>query len=146
MKYWSSEPVSNHADAQKIVHEDVDSAALGNSITLAITLRTTAEVIGKCVLFKYSESNRRAEVGFILNRRYWRQGLMFEAMAAMINFAFADLDLHRLEADTDTANAASLFLLEKLGFRREGLFRDRWYVYGEWQDSVMLGLLKTDWP
>ena len=145
MKYWSSEPVSNYADAQKLVREDVDSMDEGNSITLAITLQTTGQVIGKCILFRHSKSNRRAEVGFVLNRKFWRRGLAFEAVAALIHLAFEDLGLHRLEADTDTANAASLHLLEKLGFRREGLFRERWYVYGQWQDSVMLGLLKTDW-
>ena len=36
-------------------------------------------------------------------------------------------------------------LLKKLGYRDEGLFRDRWNVYGEWRDSVMFGLLKSDW-
>ena len=66
-------------------------------------------------------------------------------MSAMVTFAFDDLGLHRLEADTDPGNTGSLRLLEKLGFRQEGLFRDRWFVYEEWQDSVMLGLLKPDW-
>ena len=53
---------------------------------------------------------------------------------------------HRLEADADVDNVPSIALLEKLGFRREGLFPQRWNVYGEWQDSLMLGLLRPDWP
>ena len=60
---------------------------------------------------------------------------------AVIDFAFNTLNLHRIEADVDTENAGSLALLEKLGFQREGLFRERWFVYGKWQDSVMLGLI-----
>ena len=70
---------------------------------------------------------------------------MTEVMSSMIDFAFDELDLHRLEADSDTENTGSLALLEKLGFQHEGLFRQRWRVYGEWQDSAMLGLLKPDW-
>ena len=54
MRYWSSEPVLNHADAQKLVREDVDSMDEGNSITLAITLRATGQVVGKCILFRHS--------------------------------------------------------------------------------------------
>ena len=62
----------------------------------------------------------------------------------VLDYAFNVLELHRLEADTDPENAASLALLEKFGFRREGLFRERWYINGKWLDSVMLGLLKQD--
>ena len=70
---------------------------------------------------------------------------MTEALTAMINYAFSSLGLHRLEADSDDKNAASLALLEKLGFEREGFFRERWLVNETWEDSVMLGLLKQDW-
>ena len=93
----------------------------------------------------YSAQNKRAEVGYILNRVQWRKGLMSEAAIAIIGFAFGTMGLHRLEADTDVDNIGSLALLYKLGFAREGLFRERWWVYGKWQDSVMLGLLKSDW-
>jgi len=86
-------------------------------------------------------ANRRAEIGFMLNRDYWRQGLMYQALEAVITFAFDTLKLHRIEADTDPGNTGSLALLEKLGFEREGLFRERWFVNGKWDDSVMLALL-----
>jgi len=66
---------------------------------------------------------------------------MHQALEAVIAFAFDTLNLHRIEADTDTKNAGSLALLEKLGFEREGLFRERWFVYSKWDDSVMLALL-----
>ena len=69
---------------------------------------------------------------------------MQQATEALIRFAFNDLKLHRLEADTDTENTGSMALLEKLGFKREGLFRERWYVYDQWADSVMYGLLNSD--
>jgi ribosomal-protein-alanine N-acetyltransferase len=55
------------------------------------------------------------------------------------------MDLRRLEADTDPRNAPSIRALERLGFVREGLLRERWVVAGEVSDSALLGLLRRDW-
>jgi RimJ/RimL family protein N-acetyltransferase len=145
MKYWACPPVPDLAAAEKIVHEDMEWVAQGKAIIWSVTLASSARVIGKCILFNYSGDNRRAEIGYILNRDCWRKGIMIEALTTVIDFAFTGLGLHRIEADSDTGNTASLRLLEKLGFQREGLFRERWHVYEEWQDSVMLGLLESDW-
>ncbi|MDX2419283.1 MAG: GNAT family protein [Xanthomonadales bacterium] len=145
MKYWSDEPISNLEAAVEVLNKDLESDAQGNSMCWAVTLKGHDKMIGKCILFQLSQQNRRAEIGYLLNREYWRQGLMHQALEAVIDFAFNTLDFHRIEADVDTENTGSLGLLEKLGFTREGLFRERWFVYDEWQDSVMLGLLKQDW-
>ena len=141
MKYWCDRPISDIEDALKALRKDLESDAQGNSLCWAVTLKGQDEMIGKCILFQFSQDNHRAEIGYILNRNYWRQGLMQQALEAVIDFAFNTLSLHRIEADVDTENAGSLGLLEKLGFKREGLFRERWFVYDEWQDSVMLGLI-----
>jgi len=142
MKYWSDQPISDINEAIEVLNKDLESDAQGNSMCWAVTLKGQDKMIGKCILFQFSQANHRAEIGYILNRKYWRRGYMQQALEAVIDFAFNTLDLHRIEADIDTQNTASLGLLEKLGFKREGLFRERWFVYGEWQDSVMLGLLK----
>jgi len=144
MKYWSHTPVADVSDALKVLREDVESDARGDSICWAVTLKGRDEMIGKCILFQFSTENRRAEIGFILNRDYWRRGLMLQALQAVIHFAFNTLELHRIEADVDPDNAGSLGILEKLGFEREGLFRDRWRLNHDWVDSVMLGLLNPD--
>ncbi len=144
MKYWSEKPLADIDEAKKVLRKDLESDAKGDSMCWAVTFKGKTELIGKCILFHFSPANRRAEIGFILKREYWRQGLMHQALGAVINFAFGTLKLHRLEADTDVENAGSLALLEKLGFQREGLFRERWFVYDKWDDSVMLGLLNPD--
>ena len=63
----------------------------------------------------------RAEIGYILGREHWGLGYAGEAQRRAIDFAFDELGLHRLEADTHPDNAASTRSLERLGFRREGL-------------------------
>jgi len=141
MKYWSDSPVTEEKEALKVLQEDIDSDAQGNSLCWAITLKGHDQMIGKCILFQFNQKNHRAEIGFLLNREYWRRGLMQQALESVIHFAFNTLNLHRIEADVDPDNAGSLGILEKLGFQREGLFRDRWLLNGEWVDSVMLGLI-----
>jgi RimJ/RimL family protein N-acetyltransferase len=144
MKYWCKPPLSDIDDALQVLREDIESDKQGNSICWAITRHGQDEMIGKCILFQFSPGNHRAEIGFILNRDYWRQGLMQQALEAVIDFAFRTLKLHRIEADVDPDNAGSLGILEKLGFEREGLFRDRWLMDRKWIDSVMLGLINPD--
>ena len=141
MKYWCAPPVKAVNDALKVLREDVESDEDGKSLCWAVTLKGQDQMIGKCILFQFNHDNHRAEIGFILNREYWRQGIMHQALEAVIGFAFKTLELHRIEADVDPLNAGSLGVLEKLGFEREGLFRERWFLYDEWADSVMLALI-----
>jgi RimJ/RimL family protein N-acetyltransferase len=144
MAYWGHSTSKTIEESRLLVMRDIKAVEDGRAIFWAIELKETGRVIGKCTLWQFSESNHRAEVGYILNREHWRKGFMKEAMKLMIHCAFSDLGLHRLEADTDDNNAASLALLEKLGFQREGFFRERWYVNGKWQNSIMLGLLNPN--
>ena len=144
LQYWSGEPISDHSEAESLIRRDLEFSGDGTCINWGVALPDSNRLIGKFVLFQFSEQNRRAEVGFILDRRHWGLGYMSEVMECMLDYAFDALELHRLEADTDPDNAASLAILEKYGFQREGLFRQRWYVGGKWLDSVMLGLLKAD--
>ena len=145
MKYWCDKPIENLDAAVGVLNKDLESDAQGQSMCWAVTFPGEDRMIGKCILFQFDQANHRAEIGYILNREYWRQGLMQQALEAVIDFAFDTLKLHRIEADVDTENTGSIAILEKLGFKREGLFRERWFVYDEWQDSLMLGLLKQDW-
>ena len=106
----------------------------------------TDAVLGTCTLTHYSltlTSDRR-HVGFALRQGAMGQGLGTEAVTAVIGFAFDSLNLNRIEADVDPRNERSLRLLERLGFQREGYLRQRYYVNGERQDTLMLGLLRSD--
>jgi ribosomal-protein-alanine N-acetyltransferase len=69
---------------------------------------------------------------------------MTAAVSALIPFAFGALRLHRLEAACIPSNAASVRLLEKTGFRREGYAREYLCINGIWQDHLLYALLRTD--
>lgn len=145
MRFWSGEPIGSIGEARKLLDLDLEWVASGEALCWGIALPDTGVLVGKISLYLFSRQNRRAEVGYILDRRHWGRGLMSEALAAVLDYAFGELALRRVEADVDPDHAASLALLDRVGFEREGLFRDRWWVHGQWRDSVMLGLLAADY-
>jgi RimJ/RimL family protein N-acetyltransferase len=117
----------------------------GDLLQWGITLPDSDTVIGTATLAQIDLRNARAEIGFALGREHWGRGLAREAVSVLLDHAFGEMGLHRIEADSDPGNQPSIRLLERLGFRREGYLPERWYVGGRWHDTVMFGLLKRDW-
>lgn len=102
-------------------------------------------VLGTAILAQLDRRHRRAEVGFAVRRSHWGRRIVSRALPLLIDHAFDTLDLHRLEASVDPGNAASLRVLERNGFRREGRQRERFFQEGAWHDALVLGLLRREW-
>jgi len=83
-------------------------------------------------------------VGYWVGAPFARQGYMTAAMRALIPFCFGTLRLHRVEAACIPSNAASIALLEKTGFQREGYARSYLCINGKWQDHLLYARLKDD--
>lgn len=145
MRYWSTPLWTRREQAVDYISGIHRGFRDGTLYQWGVALRGDASLIGTCTLFSIDSRNRRAELGFILRRDCWRSGLMGEAVSRLIAYAFEDLALHRIEADADPRNDACLRLLERLGFIREGLLRERWLVGGEANDTAFYGLLASDW-
>src|SRR3546814_15914044 len=80
-----------------------------------------------------------SSIGYWIGGRYARQGFMSEAASAVVEFAFEELALHRVEAACLPSNDASRSLLLKVGFRQEGYARQYLRINGKWQDHLLLG-------
>ena len=145
MRYWSSTAMTERREAEELLARIHRQFAEQSGFQWGVERKSDGELLGTCTLFNIHRANMRAEVGYCLRSPHWRQGYMGEALAALIDHAFGVLRLRRLEADVDPENAASLGILERMGFRREGLLRERWNVGGGIQDSVVLGLLAREW-
>lgn len=145
MRYWSHGPFTRPDDALRYLESIRRGFASGGLFQWGVARRSDDAVIGTVTLAQIDRTHRRAEIGFVLGRAHWRQGLGREAVALALAHAFSALDLRRIGADVDPRNAASLALLESLGFRREGYLRESWRVDGGVQDSVLLGLLAREW-
>jgi ribosomal-protein-alanine N-acetyltransferase len=85
-------------------------------------------------------------LGYWMGAPYARQGHMTAAVNAVLPFAFGTLRLHRVEAACIPANAASIRLLEKNGFQREGSARQYLCINGIWQDHLLFARLRDDPP
>lgn len=144
-RYWSTPPWPSFEHAKRMVAREIEAMAAGRLLRLTITRSADRAPIGTCALFAWVPGCRRAEVGYTLARPAWGQGLMHEALTALLDHGFSAMDLHRIEADIDPRNLASARSLERLGFVREGLLRERWIVDGEVSDSALYGLLRPDW-
>jgi RimJ/RimL family protein N-acetyltransferase len=132
-------------DARRMVDGIRDGARSGDLFQWALTAGIDDRLLGTCSLARISWTAERAEVGFAIGAAHWGRRLASAGVALLVDFAFRELGFHRLEADVDPRNEASLRLLDRLGFRREGHLRERHKVGDERQDSVMLGLLAPDW-
>ena len=144
-RFWAVPALAHEAAAAGIVAQARDNFAARRGFRWGVALRADDVVIGTCSLFNLDAAHRRAEVGYALARSHWRRGYASEALALAIAFGFTVLGLRRLEADVDPRNDASLRMLERFGFLREGYLRERFEVAGEVQDSVVLGFLASEW-
>jgi len=145
MRYWSTAPWTDLAPAHILVETDQQAMAAGEHLRLGLERRDDGALLGTCTLYHFHWSNRRADIGYALAFDAWGQGYMGEALAALVGHGFDELGLNRLEADIDPRNLASARALGRLGFREEGLLRERWIVEGEVSDSAIWGLLRSDW-
>jgi RimJ/RimL family protein N-acetyltransferase len=145
MRYWNTPPWKSRDEAAPYIARELDAMRTGEYISLGVVRTDTGTLIGTCTLFDFMEQCRRAEVGYSLASAEWGSGYMQEALTALLDYGFSELDLNRVEADVDPRNAASGRSLERLGFRREGLLRERWIVGGEVSDTAFYGLLRRDW-
>ncbi len=86
-----------------------------------------------------------AYLGYQIGAPFARRGYMTEALALSLRFAFERLRLHRVEANIQPGNRASLTLVRRAGFRREGLSRRYLKIAGRWRDHERWALLAEDW-
>jgi len=114
-------------------------------IRWAITLREKPQdVIGSCGFFSVRRGTQTVETGYDLHPDYWNKGLMTEALKEMIRFNFgpsSPVPVHRIEALVMPENIASIRVLEKLGFDREGCRREFGFWKGRYQDVDLYALL-----
>lgn len=115
---------------------------------LALCLKENDVLIGAVGLY-LSEDRRQAELGYVLDMRYWHNGYAREAARGFMRFGFLGLDLHRIWAKCDDRNFASLHVMESIGMRREGHFIKSEYttVFGKkgWRSTYLCAMLQKEY-
>ncbi len=141
MRYWCTTPWANPSEGTECIASIHRCFSAQSLFEWGVFKTDDEKLIGTCTLAQIDADHRRAEIGFMLRPDCWGHGYMTDALAALLEFSFKLLRLHRIEADVDPRNDASIRLLERLGFQREGYVRERWLVGEEINDGILYGLL-----
>jgi RimJ/RimL family protein N-acetyltransferase len=145
-RYQSWESYTLEAAQEAIdVQQNLEPGVPGKWFTFALELKETGALVGHVALSVREESRQQAEIGFTLAREFHGKGLGCEAARRVLDYAFDELDLHRVVAITDCENASSVALLERLGMRREGHFIQNIWFKGKWGDEYQYAILRDEW-
>jgi ribosomal-protein-alanine N-acetyltransferase len=148
-RYNTGDPYESLEDAIALIDDMALLYRQKRELRWGITLKgvegLTHGVIGMCGYNYWVAADHRASIGYDLARAFWRDGIMTEALRAVLGFGFAQMSLNRIEADVAVENTASIKLLRKLGFRKEGLQREQFFEDGLYHDLMLFGLLRREY-
>lgn len=127
---WDEENVKRYVEESNV--ENV-------SQLIGIFLRESDRHIGNIRLFNFNSKHKRVELGIMLfDKSQWSKGYGTESLIAVTNYAFNELELHKICADYYSVNNASASMFKKAGFEIEGVFKDHFLLDGEYVDSVRI--------
>jgi RimJ/RimL family protein N-acetyltransferase len=117
----------------------------GDSLSFAVVLKESCEVIGESVLFLRSARHRQGEIGFAVHPDHHGCGYATETGRLLLELAFGQFELHRVIGRLEPRNTASARVLERLGMRKEAHLVENELVKGEWQSEAVYALLEREW-
>jgi ribosomal-protein-alanine N-acetyltransferase len=145
MQYWSCRPYTSAEQAHKLIESMALAIDNGIGVHWAVTLAGDDRLIGKCGYNEWHKVHRRGDISYMLARDFWGQGVVSEALRAMLDYGFGPMNLHSVEAGVTPGNDASTRMLEKLGFRLEGHLRESFWAEDRFVDSLIYSLLRQEW-
>lgn len=146
-RYFGALPMASPAEAEQRVQMIQTAFQEHTGVRWAISNRANGQLIGTGGFWRLIKSHFRAEVGYELAPEWWGQGVMTEALGAMLGFGFTRMGLHSVEAQIHPDNNGSRRVLEKLGFVQEGYFHENFYdpVEAQFTDTAAFSLLSAAW-
>ncbi|MFY0644167.1 MAG: GNAT family N-acetyltransferase [Bacteroidia bacterium] len=107
--------------------------------------KKTSKLIGWCGFHTWYIDHNRAELGYVLNdESHMNKGYMTEVLNEVLKYGFEQMQLHRIEAFVGSNNTPSLKLTSRFNFTQEGLLREHYCKEGKMEDSLIFGLLKSE--
>ena len=141
IEYDTFELFTDIKEAEKLIKWFDQQFKDKKAIFWGISLKNDGEIIGFC---KREIEKVRADIGYNLRSDYWNKGIMTESIKAIMNYAFNVIGVNRIETAVSTRNQASIKLLEKLNFTKEGVLRQRSYWKGHYHDMIMFSKLRKE--
>ncbi|BBB89538.1 MAG TPA: GNAT family protein [Methylomusa anaerophila] len=131
-------------DAKRFINVTLDQYRRDEAGDWGIILKETGKLIGSMGFPWVDKKNSRAEIGYVLGRRYWGKGIMPEAVRRLLEFAFNDMELNRIECVHAVPNEKSGRVMQKAGMTFEGIARERMFAKGKYWDVKQYAILRSD--
>ena len=141
LKYLDKDPSPSIDEAVEHIQKIANLIKTNESILWGITLKDNPKVIGTICYWRMMKEHFRAELGYALHPNYHGKGIMQEAMKAVLDYGFKEMKLHSIEAKVNVENEASIKILERNNFMREGYFKEDFYFNGKFLDTGVYSLL-----
>jgi len=145
-KYNSGAAYTESKQALNLIERSISGFQNKSSVYWAITVHGSDTVVGQAGFNCWDQDNHSAEVGFDLRRDHWRQGIMTEALTAILSFGYVEMGLNRIGAQVSAYNDSSKALLSKLNFQHEGTQRDQYFEDNKYHDLDLFAVLKREAP
>lgn len=142
-KYIKREVAKNENDALDWINKQLERQSASEGILWGISIRGQSRLIGSACFWNLEPENDKAELGYSLHYDYFSQGIMTEALMAVLNYGFNTMKLKCIDAYTHKDNKASRRLLEKLGFIRNIAFENEYVDKEELEYNVVYTLIST---
>jgi ribosomal-protein-serine acetyltransferase len=139
---WS--PSQSLAQTRQFIEQTRQQLADGNGFQAAIV--RDGQIVGMAGFHGVDWSNHSTSIGYWLAQSAQGKGTMTAAVRALVDVAFRELQLNRVEIRLDVENERSMALAERLGFQREGTLRQAMLLAGAYRDDAVYSLLAREWP
>lgn len=132
-------------DSKNFIRFTLDRYEKDEAGDWGIVLKSNGKLIGTVGFVGIDLKNRRAEIGYVLSKKYWGQGIMTEAVNRLLEFAFTEMDLNRIECCHLIPNEKSGRVMQKVGMSYEGIAREKLFFKNRYWDVKQYAILKSDW-
>ena len=144
-RYLPYEPRTREEVAEKVAKFSAATTLAADGDYWQLAIERDGRVIGDVYFTIESIAHSTAEIGWTLHPDHHGNGYMSEAAGAVLGIAFGEIGLHRVKAQLDPRNHASIALCKRLGMREEAYFvEDEWFK-GEWGDTGVYAILEREW-
>lgn len=116
-----------------------------NRLDLAIYCKATQQYVGEVVFNEYDPHNKSVNYRIAIGEKGRGRGLGTEATRLMVDYGFQELDLHRISLEVFDFNKRARYVYSSCGFVTEGRLRDTLFYNGEYHDSIIKSILRSDW-
>jgi [ribosomal protein S5]-alanine N-acetyltransferase len=146
MRWFGTDPMTTVQQAEKLIETFAAGRQMPNPGTRwGMERKADHRLIGSCGLFKWNRTWGSCVIGYELASSAQGEGFMFEALSAILDWGFENMQLDRIEAQVHPENVASIKLLQKLGFVQEGRLREAGFWLGRRHDLLAFGLLRREY-